>query len=808
MIRGKAGKRKIEILAPAGSYESFKAAIAAGADAVYAGGPYFGARAFADNFTEGQLLEAIDYAHLHGRRFYLTVNTLLKDRELDMLYGYLEPLYRQGLDAAIVQDIGVLAYIRKHFPGLSLHASTQMTITNAVGAEFLEQQGVERVVPARELSLGEVREISENTGLEVECFVHGALCYCYSGQCLMSSLIGGRSGNRGQCAQTCRLPFKAGGRTSYLMSLKDICTLDIIPEMAEAGIDSFKIEGRMKKPEYVALVTYMYRKYTDLYVNGTKESFYVDRQDREMLMDIYNRGGFSSGYYLQHNGPDMISLKQPGHAGTALIKVLSQNGREMTGMALKEIHKGDVINLALPGSKDQSRDNYTFGKGVPSGSQVRILLPKGKILKKGSVLFRIRSQYLLDYIEKRFLGKPIQEPITGRFTMAVGEPARLSVSTDTVSVSVTAGEVQQAKNRPLDEESIRRGLMKTGNTDFTFCDLEIVAVGKGFLTMQQVNEMRRLALARLSEKIQAQFRREKGAMPEGEKIFSPGVIPGISRAEGPAYLSVLAETMDQLLEAGKFPAVRRVYVDSSMTENFLSDKSLRHICRELRGQGKEIFLAMPHIFRQDAVSYFSAQYQALLDFGLDGALVRNYESLHFLTKHRFDKKLILDHNLYVFNKYAKQFWLGQGITAFTAPAELNMQELGNLDISCAELTVYGRQPVMVSAQCIVKTTEGCRGKTKVTEIQDRYQKTFPVRSYCSFCYNVVYNTVPLFLLDEREALTGLTPAGFRIHLTVEDRQEAGRILALYENMWEGKGGTGGQDYGMEFTRGHFKRGIT
>ena len=174
MIRGKAGKRKIEILAPAGSYESFKAAIAAGADAVYAGGPYFGARAFADNFTEGQLLEAIDYAHLHGRRFYLTVNTLLKDRELDMLYGYLEPLYRQGLDAAIVQDIGVLAYIRKHFPGLSLHASTQMTITNAVGVEFLEQQGVERVVPARELSLGEVREISENTGLEVECFVHGA----------------------------------------------------------------------------------------------------------------------------------------------------------------------------------------------------------------------------------------------------------------------------------------------------------------------------------------------------------------------------------------------------------------------------------------------------------------------------------------------------------------------------------------------------------------------------------------------------------------------------------------------------------
>lgn len=229
MTQDRKGSNKIEILAPAGSYGSFMAAVTAGADAVYAGGPRFGARAFADNFTEEQLLSAIDYAHFHGRKFYLTVNTLLKDAELEELYEYLDPLYRQGLDAVIVQDIGVLSFVREHFPGMDIHASTQMTVTNTEGALFLKEQGAARVVPARELALEEVRDIVEQTGLEMECFVHGALCYCYSGQCLLSSLIGGRSGNRGQCAQPCRLPYTVNEKKEYTLSLKDICTLELIP---------------------------------------------------------------------------------------------------------------------------------------------------------------------------------------------------------------------------------------------------------------------------------------------------------------------------------------------------------------------------------------------------------------------------------------------------------------------------------------------------------------------------------------------------------------------------------------------------
>ena len=261
-----------EVLAPAGSYESFHAAIAAGADAVYLAGNLFGARAFAQNFSEEELLHVIDEAHLHGRKIYLTVNTLLKEKELEeKLYTYLEPYYNEGLDAVIVQDMGVFSYIREHFPDLPVHASTQMTITGPEGAALMTRMGAVRIVTARELSLEEIRRIYQETGVEIESFVHGALCYCYSGQCLFSSLIGGRSGNRGRCAQTCRLPFDVlrrldennpnenknkkkengvlnPGDSKYVLSLKDLCTLDILPDILEAGVYSLKIEGRMKSP--------------------------------------------------------------------------------------------------------------------------------------------------------------------------------------------------------------------------------------------------------------------------------------------------------------------------------------------------------------------------------------------------------------------------------------------------------------------------------------------------------------------------------------------------------------------------------
>lgn len=323
-------REEIELLAPAGSYEGFEAAIGAGADAVYVGGAAFGARAYAKNFGEEELLRAIDTAHIHGRKLYLTVNTLLKNRELsEQLYDYLLPYYKEGLDAVIVQDMGVFKMIREMFPGMHLHASTQMTVTGPEGMKFLEEQGASRVVTARELSLEEIRRMHETSPIEIESFVHGALCYSYSGQCLMSSILGGRSGNRGRCAQPCRLPYQTAlccgenGRRSEKrkaqelcpLSLKDISTIEILPQILEAGVTSLKIEGRMKQPGYTAGVTSVYRKYLDLLFEKGAENYRVAEEDKRYLLDLFNRGGSCTGYYQMQNGPSMMAFSNEKKTG-------------------------------------------------------------------------------------------------------------------------------------------------------------------------------------------------------------------------------------------------------------------------------------------------------------------------------------------------------------------------------------------------------------------------------------------------------------------------------------------------------------
>lgn len=298
---------KVELLAPCGTYESFLAAVKAGADAVYLGLDKFGARANAGNFTIEELKDALQISHVLNKKIYLTVNTLFKDDEMGELFSFLKDPYIYGLDGVIVQDIGVMKYISEHFPGLPVHASTQAAITSPEAFDDIKNFNVTRIVPARELSLEEIRTMKKVTGCELECFIHGALCYSYSGKCLFSSFLGERSGNRGRCAQPCRLIYN----DSYILSMKDLCTIDNIPEMIEAGISSFKIEGRMKSSEYVYGVTSIYRKYIDLYYSGRKYS--VDKNDKEKLLSLYTRSGNCNGYYHKHNGRDMITISSPSY---------------------------------------------------------------------------------------------------------------------------------------------------------------------------------------------------------------------------------------------------------------------------------------------------------------------------------------------------------------------------------------------------------------------------------------------------------------------------------------------------------------
>ena len=303
--------KDFELLAPAGNLEIFKGVIESGADAVYVGGSMFGARAYANNFTEEELLEAIDFAHLRGVKVYLTVNTLIKNSEFSKLYDYLLPYYKRGLDAVIVQDIGVVKAIHEYFPSMEIHTSTQMTVTGADGVRFLSQFGVTRVVMAREVSLAEMKRIHEETGMELEAFVHGALCYSYSGQCLFSSILGGRSGNRGRCAQPCRLPYTVEGKKDeYILSLKDMCGIKALDKLHDAGVYSLKIEGRMKQLEYACGVIKYYRSYIDS-MNPVTDA------DYDRIKALGNRCGFTDRYYFDHNGSDMVTYVKPNFVSNA-----------------------------------------------------------------------------------------------------------------------------------------------------------------------------------------------------------------------------------------------------------------------------------------------------------------------------------------------------------------------------------------------------------------------------------------------------------------------------------------------------------
>ena len=303
--------KKPELLSPAGNMACLEAALSAGCDAVYAGADRFGARAYAGNFTSDEFMQAIDRMHLFGKKVYLTLNTLIKPDEFRQLHDFVRPFYEAGLDGVIVQDIGVIAMLLADFPGMEVHASTQMSISSVFGARLLKEMGVSRIVPSRELSLDEIRDIITETGIETECFIHGAMCYSYSGLCLMSSFLGGRSGNRGRCAGPCRQPYSAGRMNGkYLLSMKDMCTIDILDELIRAGIASFKIEGRMKSPEYVYGVTEIYRRAIDKITTDPDKRYVSDSADRDRLVELYSRGGISGGYYHRHNGLALITVEK------------------------------------------------------------------------------------------------------------------------------------------------------------------------------------------------------------------------------------------------------------------------------------------------------------------------------------------------------------------------------------------------------------------------------------------------------------------------------------------------------------------
>ena len=753
-------KKRVELLAPAGGPQAFYGAVSAGADAVYLGGARFGARAYAENFTEEELVACIRYSRLFGVKVYLTVNTLLKEQELQDLPEYLEPFYQAGLTGVIVQDIGALTKIRESFPGLELHASTQMTLCSSYGPDFLKTMGVNRIVPARELSLQELIDIKRRTGLELETFIHGAMCYCYSGQCLFSSILGGRSGNRGRCAQPCRLPYTVNGGKKgtqcFPLSLKDMCTIDCIPALVEAGIDSFKIEGRMKKPEYAAGVTAVYRKYIDLYYElrqslGNEEAakaYQVASDDRKVLKTLYVRSQLQDGYYFRRNGREMITLTNPAY-------------NETDDELLEKINK-----------------EY--------------------LQKRPSLTVEIEAEFL------------------------VGKPARVSLCCKDIIGEAMGEPVQQAISQPVTEEDLRRQLGKLGDSPFEASEIRILTEDNSFYPLKQINQLRREAVKNLEQEL-IKARECKHAENKQEILHkSNRPIQSIKvRGNRPSRsigYSVSVSTLEQLKVLAEFQtknnsekklALQRVYVDSDLLIGRYQEcltiwKQIKEI------SGTELLAALPYIMRESDVPFMERICSLAEQGEIDGFLVRSLDELGFLHKRQQKSdgriKIRTDAGVYVWNpSTARQF--SAFADGFCIPYELNTHEqrrlLENVSLDGEhsfswEKIIYGRIPMMVTANCVQKTTDKCRKDGQsLLWLRDRYQTDFPVLRNCDHCINIIYNSVPLALFGDKDRVKGI--GALRLDFTIEAGLEVSRVLMTCLENRNLKQGT--------YTTGHEKRGV-
>ena len=843
----------VEILAPGGSYESIISAMNSGADAIYTGGGMFGARAYADNLNQERLIEIIDTAHLRGKKIYLTVNTLLKQKELQtQLIPYLKPYYEAGLDAVLVQDFGVLSKIREAFPDLPIHASTQMTVLTSEFSKWLKQFGVTRVVPARELSLDELRKIKDEVDIEVETFVHGALCYCYSGQCLMSSMIGGRSGNRGRCAQPCRLPYQFvqdgqnSGRDTkkpaYLLSLNDLCTLDLIPDMVDAGIDSFKIEGRMKGPEYAALVTSLYKKYTMMYLTKGRSGYKVDAADIEALMDLYNRGGFSKGYYQCHNDKSMITFDRSNHKGTRAAKIIKATADTVTFKALEQLHGQDVLEVK-EGLSNQDTYAWTLKSDIPVNTTFTIK-HRFKSRQHDQFCYRTKNQSLLEQVRKMSSTEQFKEKIKGNLKIFKDLPAKLILSYGDICVEVEGQVVQPALNRAMTEDEVRKHMQKTGDTPYVFDTLDVEMDADIFMPVAVLKQLRRDAITLLEARILESFRR---TMPENtisgckvtdivrtandaqmadkiqktdkvqvDNVCSDKILTGVDKSVSDEladiqHMTVLISTQSQFDTALRYPEISRIYINDGLSAR-ITKTQLEMMVAGAHDAGKEIFLALPSMLRHEENDRMLHRLKLYGEM-TDGVLVRSVEGLLLFKETPAKFKRMLDCNVYTWNQSAKLFWKNQQADELTVPEELNFRELSERGCAGDEMIVYGYRPLMTTAQCLTKTTGHCQKTQQENTIgwlTDRKDKHMMVERHCEGCYNTIYNSQVLVLLDELDKIRSLDMHSVRLEFTTENQHEMKKVIDAYKNAWLSDGFvTDMQKSGlrMDFTKGHFKRGV-
>lgn len=769
--------RDVELLAPVGSFEALKAAVQNGANAVYLGGKDFGARASANNFDRDELKEAVKYAHIRGVQVFVTTNTLRKENEIEDFLEYAKFLYDIDVDAIILQDIGMARLIKRELPDFELHASTQMVAHSLEDVKYLESVGFDRVVLAREVTVEEIKYICDNCKADIEVFVHGALCVCYSGQCLMSSMIGNRSGNRGRCAQPCRQRYElidvytgevVNSNGDYLLSPRDLNAIEEIDKVIDAGVHSLKIEGRMKRPEYVATVIDGYRKTIDEYLATNKLN--VSDETINDLYTIFNRK-FTKGLLLGDVGKDMMNSQLPNNQGLYVGTVVDYNkkAKRLKIKLANTLKKGDGINLG----------GGTIGRIIKNGN-IETIGYKGETIeldfvgeaRKGQIVFKTSDSELMDRVQATFTQDKefVKNIIDAKITIKLGQKPILTLIDRNKNQATIEGDkiVEEAMKVALSKEKVETQLRKLGNTPYELDLLEIELDDNVSLPISLLNQMRRDCIELLDkERVSIKNRKYKNKIVK----YKPVLYNRNKQQE----ISVKVKNLEQLesaLECG----VDRIYYEDTNTIDKAMSLAMKY--------NKKVIYSAPRIIRNKEYNHLAKANNA----GVESVQVGNYGSIDYFK----DKKLNIDYYLNAFNSETINYYKEIGADTLCISQELNINEIKETikytDINI-ESVVYGYTPLMITEYCPMGViVRDCKKDKRVAKCKEsiyalRNSKGDEFRvSQDIFCRSTIYNSNVTCMLDNLYELHEIGINVLRLDFTLEDKETVKEVIEAYQEV--------------------------
>ena len=779
-----------------------KAAVQNGADAVYLGIDNFNARNSATNFSLDELNNVIDYAHLRNVKVFLTLNTLLKNNEINIALNVANEAYSFGIDGIIVQDLGLASILIENFPNLPVHASTQMTCHNLNGVQELQKRGFKRIVLARELSLDEIKYIKSNTNCEIEVFSHGALCICYSGQCLYSSAIGGRSGNRGKCAQGCRLPYTLLENDNkidngYLLSPKDLCSLELLPDLISTGINSLKIEGRMKTPEYVATVTGIYRKYIDLAY--THEEHIIDESDKKALLQVFNRGGFSTGHLQNMPNQDLIYKNTPGNTGIYIGNVFKYNpNKGHISLTLNDkIEIGDTIIFENENTKytiSELMINDSNIKTGAVGTKVTIGRMKGNI-KIGDKIYKIKSKTLSNFALKSFCSENKKREINCTLNVHQNTPISLEITDSNKNKITVYSEYipETAINLPITKEKLLKQLNKLGNTPFIFKNIQINLDENLFIShISDINNLRRMALDKYSNLLIGKYKRKI------VDIYKFKYLSENTTTTKHHKVCLLLNNLNLSFNYSNLDSVDKLYIPLK----FFYLKEYKNVLNYLTANFN-VYIYLPNIFKSNFVNLFkNIIVDGINKYKIYGFVVSNIGYFDLLKEYSEYYQFIADFHLNIFNNVTCNHL---NVDTITISPELNKAEINNIALNLnkySEFIVYGNLPLMTSSYCLLGKTNCCYPKClQKCKTKNKYY----LKDRMNFLFRIVPDNMQTITTLYNSKITSILPSdipninNYRIDILDENIEEINNIISTVK--------LNKRIEGNNFTNGNLNRSV-